>query len=990
MRIAERQHSRLSSARSVAGAALLGGTRQQLIQAAVEHLLEEGQADRVGAWTEFRDSRSSGHQPAEYRGLVSDYDGEFTPSQWSHLSPEAPLPVKLLNERKTVEQELDHSSNLLVIGAVAEMRRALWVPISYQGQLRGVVLGAVRKRQGGLLRNVFESVADQLALALEFEDEQQRSRERIDDLKLAQRFLPCTNVRECLNGLLKDVVGDVTPAGEPGSGLGASFAVFQLTGESLGQRWCAGEDSRLPLFESEAVGRIWRKAIATGRTYGEELAGGRRHGDLYQVIAVPLVADQEAMGVFVAGWATGKQSPHVVGRLELRAAIAADVLSRSQSAQKAQRGESWITAVLLASDEAIILLGAGTEIQGMSRGARELTDVDLRQPIKIAVSSVPGQSGFGPTKGLHFPGLFQSSDRGKVATWLRESTAANRDAHALRAAPVDAQLHNGVNVRALEILASDDGCVAIRLDKKTERHGTSEITQAEAELLAVVEWLEEGVLVFDAERNVRAINGRFTQMAGLAPDDASRFTTLNQLVDRLSQQAAEPKHFAEHWHKLAHTDAATREEVQLLLPVPRVLERSARPVLDAAGRRSGWVEIYRDLTSQRVFQSKLLQTEKLAALGQMLTGVAHKLNNPLTSILGYAQRLLIRTEGSVEASQISQEAERAATIVRQLLSTARDTLPGRNSVCLNEVIERTLELQRFSLAAERVSMELDLNPQLPPILGDAGQLQQVLMNLMGNARQAIDQTGAGGTISIRTYVSDRGLAAIEVGDDGPGIPETIRARIFDPFFTTKPPGIGTGLGLAIVLGIVREHGGHVEVSGSGGGATFTLEFPPISHPKTLSSPVAPSREKQPDFAQAEASSLCQTTTDLADWSGAHILVIEDEPTVARLIADVLEDCGIQVDIVLNGRDAVQQSTAKSYAAVICDIKMPEMDGPQIYQAVVRATGALESKFLFVTGDAAAAPTHDFLKRYRLPYLSKPFRVEELIEKVLGVLVKTPV
>jgi signal transduction histidine kinase len=991
MTIAERQHSRVSRARSVAGAALVGSTRQQLIQTAVEHLLEEGQADRVGAWTEFRENRSPTHKPEEYRGLVSDYDGEFTPSQWSHLSPEAPLPVQLLNERKTVEQELDHSSHLLVIGAVAEMRRALWVPVSYHGQLRGVVLGAVRKRQGGLLRNVFESVADQLALALAFEDEQSRSRERTDDLKLAQRFLAHSNVRECLNALLKDVVGEVAVAGAPGSGLGASFAVFQLTGESLGQRWCAGEDSRQPLFESEAVGRIWRKAIATGRTCSEELAGGRRHSDVYQVVAVPLVANEEAMGVCVAGWATGKQSPDVVERLELRARIATSVLSRSQSAQTAQRGKEWITAVLLASDEAVVLLGAGSEIQGMSRGARALTGVSLQNHVKIAVSSVAGESGFGSAMGLHFPGLFQSSDRKKVTAWLTKSAAANRDAHALHAAPLDAQLHNGLNVWALEILAGDDGHVAIRLNKKTERHEASEITQAESELLAVVEWLEEGVLVFDAERNIRAINGRFTQMAALAADETSRFTTLDQLVDRLSQQAAEPKNFAENWHKLARTDAATREEVQLLLPVPRVLERSARPVLDAAGRRSGWVEIYRDLTAQRVFQSKLLQTEKLAALGQMLTGVAHELNNPLTSILGYAQRLLIRTEGSVEASQISQEAERAATIVRQLLSTARDTLPGRNSVSLNEVIERTLELQRFSLATERVSMELDLHPQLPPISGDAGQLQQVLVNLVGNARQAIDQTGAGGTITIRTYVSDRGLVAIDVGDDGPGIPETIRARIFDPFFTTKPPGIGTGLGLAIVLGIVREHGGHVEVFGPpGGGATFTLEFPPISHSKTLSSPAAPFRENQLDFTQVKVSPIPQTTTDLAAWSGAHILVIEDEPTVARLIADVLEDCGIQVDIVLNGRDAVRQSTAKSYAAVICDIKMPEMEGPQIYQAVVRATGTLESKFLFVTGDAAAVPTHDFLEKYRLPHLSKPFRVEELMEKVLGVLVKTPV
>jgi CheY-like chemotaxis protein len=195
-----------------------------------------------------------------------------------------------------------------------------------------------------------------------------------------------------------------------------------------------------------------------------------------------------------------------------------------------------------------------------------------------------------------------------------------------------------------------------------------------------------------------------------------------------------------------------------------------------------------------------------------------------------------------------------------------------------------------------------------------------------------------------------------------------------------------------VLGIVREHGGHVEVfSPPGGGATFTLEFPPAAEQKNLYSSASQSVQNGPELAPVSKALLSRiSSTELAAWSGAQVLVIEDEPTVARLIGDVLEDAGLRVDILLDAKEALTRATAKSYALVICDVRMPEIDGPQIYQALVRQAGAFQGKFLFITGDAAAARTHDFLEQYHLPHLPKPFRVEELIEKVLDVLMKTSV
>jgi signal transduction histidine kinase/ActR/RegA family two-component response regulator len=511
------------------------------------------------------------------------------------------------------------------------------------------------------------------------------------------------------------------------------------------------------------------------------------------------------------------------------------------------------------------------------------------------------------------------------------------------------------------------------------------------ELMNVIEWLEEGVVLFGPQNEIRAMNTRFAQIVGWGPEECMEVRSLDALVSRLASKAADPEGFSERWHRwVRNMDGAGREELQLARPVPRHLDRVARPILDDKGALLGRVEIYRDLTAQRLFHSRLLQTEKLAALGQMVTGIVHELSNPLTSILGYAQRLLLRSGAAAqgnEARQIYDEAERATAILRQLLLTARDSRPERRRVALNQVVSRAVELQRFHLAANKIHMELDLDPVLPFVLGDSGQLQQVLMNLMGNARQAMEEQGKGGTIQLRTKRIAERRVLLEVSDDGPGIPSAIQARIFDPFFTTKPAGIGTGLGLAIVLGIVREHGGHVRVtSPPAGGTTFSVELPAAA---VLEIPAPANEKKRASEAKVERLPTEETLASahagavLSPWASKRVLVVEDEPTVARLIGDVLEDEGLRVDVLLDGREALQRAQQESYDLVICDMKMPEFDGEQFYRAL--ADSPVHGRFFFVTGDVLAARTRDFLERNRLPYLAKPFRVEELTEKIRSVL-----
>jgi signal transduction histidine kinase len=522
----------------------------------------------------------------------------------------------------------------------------------------------------------------------------------------------------------------------------------------------------------------------------------------------------------------------------------------------------------------------------------------------LGASSTPERAGPSEANASEdFAALFSPAELPRVKAWLRKSSASLRSQGPSMEVLEDTALRGGAHIRLQALFCDVDGSVGAILVPLPAVLGQGEKDNGLPEILNVIAWLEEGVVLLGPGREIRALNTRFAQIVGLTPQELGSITTHDDLVAALGERTAEPGSFAESWRRSDRgSEGGVREELYLVRPVPRLLERAARPILDKSGALLGRIEIYRDLTAQRIFQSKLLQTEKLAGLGQMVTGIAHELSNPLTSRLGYAQRLLLRRDSlgdSHEARQIFQEAERASSILRQLLLSARHSRPERRRVALNQVVARALELQRFSAASKDIRVELDLDPALPFVHGDAGQLQQVLMNLIGNARQAIEAQTTGGTIRVKTQHIAQKRVLLEVSDDGPGIPQAIQARVFDPFFTTKPAGVGTGLGLAIVLGIVREHGGTVHLTSNPGQTVFSIELSArasgeIPLPATGGVPAV--RAQRQDLLARESVEIAHAGADLAAWAGARVLVLEDEPTVARLIADVLEDAGLRVDV----------------------------------------------------------------------------------------------
>ena len=380
--------------------------------------------------------------------------------------------------------------------------------------------------------------------------------------------------------------------------------------------------------------------------------------------------------------------------------------------------------------------------------------------------------------------------------------------------------------------------------------------------------------------------------------------------------------------------------------------------------------LMRDVTERKRLEDQardlyhqLLQAEKLAALGQTISGVAHELNNPLATILTWAERLSQRpvdeqTRRGLDT--ILGESERAAKIVRNLLTFARKRHTTRAMVDLNQVVRETLALRRYEQRLSNISILEALASGLPGVFADPHQIQQVMLNLIINAEQAMLGASGRGTLIIRTWHDPQKDAVIlEVHDDGPGVPEDVQPRIFDPFFTTKDVGKGTGLGLTVAYAIVQEHNGRITVaSGPSGGASFYVELPVGSASLT---PVARS---------ADASSRVGT--------GGSVLVVEDEAALGAAVSEALRDAGFSVTLASDGIEALERMNERPYDLVVCDLKMPRLDGAAFYRRLEVEHAALARRVLFVTGDVAGTEAERFLEETGCRWLPKPFRLKDLL------------
>jgi len=389
------------------------------------------------------------------------------------------------------------------------------------------------------------------------------------------------------------------------------------------------------------------------------------------------------------------------------------------------------------------------------------------------------------------------------------------------------------------------------------------------------------------------------------------------------------------------------------------VESSSRPIY-RDGEAVGLTCVLRDITEKRKIQEQLLQTEKLSSLGGIISGVAHELNNPLTTIVGFSELLIkkdIPENVKDDLNTIYEEAIRSSRIVQSLLTFARKHVPEKKMTSINRIIEEAYKLREYELRVDDIRTEFALSDELPETSADPHQLQQVFINLINNAHHALLEK-SGGTLKITTY-REYDSISILFEDNGPGISDEHVKKIFDPFFTTKEVGMGTGLGLSVAFGIISEHDGTISVESEPGKRTaFVIKIPIV---ETLTDPekVEIIELKKPE-------------------GGLFILIVEDEDLLRKFIATVLLSEGYYVQECENGEEAIEMLQKGSFDIIVSDMKMSGVSGQNLYAYVQKNHPDLVDRMLFITGDVLGRETQDFFKITGCKYLEKPFTASKLL------------
>ena len=482
---------------------------------------------------------------------------------------------------------------------------------------------------------------------------------------------------------------------------------------------------------------------------------------------------------------------------------------------------------------------------------------------------------------------------------------------------------------------------------------------AERELRLVMEAMPDAIMLLDSEGKILSQNEparEFTSAVGDRP-----VTTVFDLLEPTAAPVMRDQLQA------AFSGTVRAFEV----PFTRERTRAVASVLCAPVRDGSQITkvlaLIRDITDNRRAETQMRQAEKLMAMGQMVSGVAHEINNPAAIISGFAQTLLLedlKPDQQEMMRMIHDEASRIGRITGNLLAFARAGSKDRSLVDVNEVVKRTFALRSYHFASLNITVSLELDPANPHVWGHGGDLQQLLLNLLINAEHALTSESGRRAITVRTHAEDE-TVRLECEDTGHGIPADIKHRVFDPFFTTKPEGVGTGLGLSICYGIVRDHGGRISVeSEPGKGAAFTVILP--RDPRTQNRP-----EQQPPRPTPARGSLT-------------VLLVDDEPGLRKAVARYLNRKGIQVRAVAEGGEALKLVRTEDFDVIVSDIRMPGVGGRELLAGLRRDRPDLVGRLLFSSGDTAAPETAALLRESGVPSIVKPFdfaRLEQVIRDI---------
>lgn len=509
-----------------------------------------------------------------------------------------------------------------------------------------------------------------------------------------------------------------------------------------------------------------------------------------------------------------------------------------------------------------------------------------------------------------------------------------------------------------------------------------ELARRTTQLEAILGHIAEGVNIVDAEGRVVLANEGFLRMYGYPAELAVPGTPLAEFVRyRLSQGA-----YYAHEDPAEDREALIADRVAALMSTGNETVEEHRPdgrTFEVRRRRlpdGGLLSTYTDVTAVRDAEREvraqreaMRQSERLSALGSLLAGVAHELNNPLSIVVAHAT-LLEDMAGSDPAlaartQKIRSAADRCARIVQTFLGLARRRPPERKPLCIAEVVDAALDLVGYTLRSAGVKVTRDLPADLPRISADADQLVQVMINLLTNAHQALLTREHPRLLAISGRVGEDGGIVLTVADNGPGVPAEVRERVFDPFFTTKPEGVGTGVGLSLCRSIVTAHGGGITLAETpGGGAAIRIVLPP----GRLAADGAADQDERPALVTRRLRSA---------------LVVDDEPEVGAVLAEILRADGMLVDTASDGAGAQAMLAGREVDLIVTDLRMPGVDGMALHRWLVETRPELAGRVVFVTGDRISTAIDIALRETGRPVLAKPFTpadVRRVVREVVGL------
>jgi PAS domain S-box-containing protein len=507
------------------------------------------------------------------------------------------------------------------------------------------------------------------------------------------------------------------------------------------------------------------------------------------------------------------------------------------------------------------------------------------------------------------------------------------------------------------------------------REASYALQVSETRYRRLFETAQDGILILDAKTgHINEVNTFLVEMLGYSHEDllGKKLWQIGAFKDieasKLAFEKLKENEYIRYEDLPLETRDGRRIEVEFVSNVYLV---DSKKVIQCN---------IRDITKRRWLEQERKEVEvraqiqsRLASVGEMASGIAHEINNPLTSVIGFSQLLLqkdIPQDIRHDVEIISDGAKRVASIINRLLTFSRQQKPERSHLDINEVMTTSLALQAYAMETSNIKVFTQLDPALPRTMADAGQMQQVFLNIIINAEKEMKLAHGKGTLWIRTEKADDAII-ISFTDDGPGIPEENLQRIFEPFFTTRELGKGAGLGLSICHGIVAEHNGRTYAKSQvGKGATLIVELPIV----------------QPAHLElAEERAIQARIKEMAIQ--ARILVVDDEPTVLTLLEKVLSNEGYEVETVDNATDALDRIKGESYHLILLDIKMPGMSGIELYERIHHIDESLAKRIVFITGDVLGTYTRNFLSKTNAHYVTKPFDITQIITYLNNILAK---